>query len=765
LTKSIKTLLADALAVHQAGNLAKAGELYRAVLAIQESQFDALHMMGVLEAQLGNFDAGERLLARAAAAAPGQPAVHLNRGAVLERLRRFEEAVRSYDKAIAIQPGYLQAHFNRGNALDALGRPAEALASYDRTLAINPNLAEAHYNRGSVLQALKRPDEALVSYGKAIEINPNYAEALGSQGNLLRDLERFDEALVSYAKASAIAPDYAPIHLSRGVALHRLKRWPEAVVSYDRAIAIDPQYAEAYTNRGSALHELGRLEDALANYDRALALTPASAAAHVNRSATLLQLNRHEEALASADRAIAIDPQNAEAHCNCGSALRELGRVPDALASYDTALALAPDFADAHAHRGVALLQLKQYEAAFKSYDRALEIDPSSAESLAGRGRALKGLGRTAEALESFDQALLLNPKSKFCLSDRAGVLQELRRFDDALADYESAVAVDPDFANAHYDLATLSLRRGDFERGFREYEWRWKVANLKFFTGSFTGQPWLGREDISGKTIVLFADQGLGDTIQFCRYAKLATAAGARVILQVQKPLVALLSNMPDVERVIAAGDPLPEYDLHAPLSSLPLAFGTTLASMPAEAPYLLAPRDRLEHWRTRLATSGGLRVGLNWAGNPSYAGDAERSIFLPRLLPLLANEQANFFGLQSGLRDGDADILRANPDINYVGDLITPFEDAAAVVALMDVVISVDTAMGHLAAALGRPVWILLPFLSDWRWLLDRADSPWYPTARLFRQARAGDWDSVVSELSRELSRGLAGGGVANP
>jgi ADP-heptose:LPS heptosyltransferase len=221
----------------------------------------------------------------------------------------------------------------------------------------------------------------------------------------------------------------------------------------------------------------------------------------------------------------------------------------------------------------------------------------------------------------------------------------------------------------------------------------------------------------------------------------------------------------MPDIERVVATGEPLPEHEYHAPLCSLPLAFGTTLATIPAQTPYLFAPQDRLEPWRARLATSAGPKVGLNWAGNPSYDGDAERSILLPRLLPLLADKQAKFFGLQNGLRDGEADILHAHPEINHVGDQIAPFEDTAAVVALMDVVVSSDTAMVHLAGALGRPVWILLPFLPDWRWLLDRADSPWYPTARLFRQPHAGDWDSVISDVSRELSRGVASTVVAKP
>lgn len=436
--------------------------------------------------------------------------------------------------------------------------------------------------------------------------------------------------------------------------------------------------------------------------------------------------------------------------------------MPHALASYDRALSLAPDFADAHAHRGVALLQLRHHDAALASYDRALAIDSNSAESLAGRGRALKSLGRATEALASFDRALALEENNRSYLTDRAGVLQELRRFDDAQAGYERVLSIDPDFAAAHYDLATLCLRRGNFERGFREYEWRWKVANLKLFTGGFSGRPWLGREDLAGKTIVLFADQGLGDTIQFCRYVKFAAAAGARVILQVQKGLVALLSGMPGVERVIATGEPVPEHDFHSPICGLPLAFGTTLETIPAETPYLPVPLDRLEHWRNRLGASGAPRIGLNWAGNRNYQGDAERSILLPPLLPLLAETQWSFVGLQNGLRDGDAELLHAHPQINYIGDQITPFEDTAAAVALMDVVVTSDTAIVHLAGALGRPVWILLPYLPDWRWLLDRTDSPWYPTVRLFRQPRAGDWESVVADVSRELARIAASGGA---
>jgi hypothetical protein len=359
-----------------------------------------------------------------------------------------------------------------------------------------------------------------------------------------------------------------------------------------------------------------------------------------------------------------------------------------------------------------------------------------------------------SDALASFDRALQIEPANKWYLHDWAGVLQAMERFDEALAGYERAIGVDPQFANAHYNLATLCLKKGDFDRGFREYEWRWKVENLRFYQGRFPQPVWLGDRDISGKTLLFYADQGLGDTVQFCRYVQLAAAAGAKVILQVQKQLVRLLADLDGADQVIATGDPVPEFDYHSPLCSLPLAFGTNVSSVPAQTPYLRAPPDRVEHWRANIGGATGPKVGLNWAGNPNYGDDAERSILLPRLLPLLVQDELKFFGLQNGLRQGEADILRNEHRLRYIGDQITPFEDTAAVVALMDVVISSDTAMVHLAGALGRPVWILLPFQADWRWLLGRTDSPWYPTARLYRQSRAGDWNGVLAEVSDQLS-----------
>ena len=507
----------------------------------------------------------------------------------------------------------------------------------------------------------------------------------------------------------------------------------------------------------------GQHVEALANYEQALKLRPGHAGAHYNRGVSLQALNRYDEALASYDRALAAHPDYVLALNNRGVMLRELKRLEDSLECYDRALALQPNYADAYNNRAVSLMEMNRFEDALACFDRALGLRPDYAEALNNRGNALRNLRRFDEALASIEQAIAVRPKYADAYISRGVVLMEQKRFGDALASYEKAIALKPDHAEAHFNSAHCRLLIGDFEQGWQENEWRWKIAQARNEAPGFERPQWSGREEIAGKTILLHAEQGLGDTIQFCRYARLVKQRGARVILQVPRPLKRLLSGLPGADIVLARGEPLPLFDLHCPLLSLPRAFGTRLATIPPMRPPLNAPLHLKPIWESWLGPKVRPRIGIVWSGRSAHKHDIDRSIPLRALLGLL-ELPVQLVSLQKEVRREDQSILGAEGSaIMHFAPSLTDFSETAALASLMDLVVSVDTSVAHLSAALGRPTWILLPFIPDWRWLLDREDTPWYQTARLFRQQRSGEWGEVIARVASALSEFAADAGKA--
>jgi hypothetical protein len=372
------------------------------------------------------------------------------------------------------------------------------------------------------------------------------------------------------------------------------------------------------------------------------------------------------------------------------------------------------------------------------------------------RGNALNMLNRFEEALASYDRALALRPDYVEALANRGATLHELQSFTEALASYDHAISLRPDSADVHYNEALCRMLIGDFERGLEKHEWRWKTGLFRTSKRDFAKPLWLGSDDVAGKTILLHAEQGLGDTIQFCRYAPLLAQRGANVVLEVQKPLHQLLSSLPDVSHVLSRGDPLPHFDMHCPLLSLPLAFKTRLDSIHGETPYLSSSAVKIAEWRNRLGERQKPRIGLVWAGNPrkelpgANRIDAQRSIAFDRLAVLLKDTRCEFYSLQKG--EAAVTQLRESALRQHVVDWtdeIHDFADTAALIENLDLIISVDTAVAHLAGALGKPFWLINRYNTCWRWLLDRDDSPWYPTARLFRQDETRDWDGVTARV----------------
>jgi tetratricopeptide (TPR) repeat protein len=462
---------------------------------------------------------------------------------------------------------------------------------------------------------------------------------------------------------------------------------------------------------------------------------------------------RPDDSLRHLDAALRIEPDEAGAHYNRGLTLRALKRPEEALASYERAVTLRPEFADAWNNRGLTLRDLGRPAEAAASYRRALALRPEGVDALNNLGNVLRDLERFDEAYACFDRALALRPGYATGHNNRGTVLQAQCRFEAALPQHLHAQVLDPMNVEAHWNEGLCRLTLGDLRTGFEKFEWRWEKPEFEGMRKVFPQPPWLGGEDIAGRTVLLWAEQGLGDVLQFCRYAPLVSARGARVVLGLQPELKRLLARLPGVAQVAGSGEALPRYDYHCPLMSLPLVFGTTLENIPAAVPYLSADEAKVAEWRARLGPARGRRIGLAWSGNPEHKNDRNRSIALEMLAPVLKLD-AEFISVQKEVRPSDQAALDTY-GIRHYGEALRDFEDTAALLMSMDLVIAVDTAVAHLAGALGRPVWILLPYAPDWRWLLGREDSPWYPTARLFRQAALGDWDHPVQRIVAELGR----------
>ncbi len=595
--------------------------------------------------------------------------------------------------------------------------------------------------------------------------NPASYAALGNLGAALRQLGRFQDALNVFNRAIALKVDYADGYLNRGHVFMEMRRPNDAAESYRRAIDVRNDFAEAHFFRGNALVEQRKFESALVSYSDAIDLRPSYAEAHCRRGNLLLELKRLTEALASYDRAIEIAPTLAEAHCSRGNVLKELRQPQGALESYNKAIELRPDFAAAHCNRGNVLFEMVEFFAALESFDKAIELKPDYAEAHCNRGNALLELRSFGRALESLDHAIKLRPHFAEAYSGRGNVLVERRELSAAVDSYQTAVRLKPNYAQAYLNLAMTLLLGGNYEQGWPLYEWRWKrgIGVAERARRNASKPVWTGKQSLAGRTILLHSEGGYGDTIQFCRYVPLVAALGATVILEVPDALMRLLVDLPGVAQVILSGAPAPEHDFFCPLMSLPLAFGTKLYTVPVQIPYLSAHPKKIEYWRKQLGQPVRPRVGLVWSGGfmpdqrYGWGANYRRNIPLAKLAAL-RHIEVEFYSLQKGAHaESELAELRAGgwdgPDLIDFTDRLNDFSDTAAFIENLDLVISVDTSTAHLAAALGKRVWILNRYDTCWRWLLDRSDSPWYPTVTLFRQNREEDWDDVVRRVRAAL------------
>lgn len=643
-------------------------------------------------------------------------------------------------------------------AVQALGqgRTQQASALLDRVLHLDDGQFDAWHLLG--VSALHERDftRAITLFDKASQIDPDVGMTQVNLGMALMETGEHGRAAEAFGRAIALDADEPGALLGHGVALLALKQWEQAAASLGQALEQQPQNAEAQYNRGNALLELKRFEQALDCYDKALAIQPDHVSALINRAHACLALQRHEEAIRSCQKASALQPDRASCFTLLGDACLAINGHAQALASYDHALALQPGQFAPLANRGIALLKLGRVAEAIHALEQALALHPEHATVRSNLAGALREAERWDEAWAHSQKALQIDPEHPGAHMNRGNVLLDRADLPAARESFAKVVALQPDDADAQWAQGWCDLLMGDWARGLPQLEWRWKKPGFTSPARNFSKPLWLGQEDLRGRTLLLHAEQGLGDTVQFCRYATQLSAMGARVLLEVQAPLRQLASSLSGVAQVIVKGEGfVPPFDFHCPLMSLPMVMGAR-PEMAACGPYLHADEALAEAWADRLGARKAPRVGLVWSGNAAHRNDHLRSLSAAALLQAVP-PGIELYSLQKEIRATDMPALQARGVADLSGEQHN-FAQTAALIEQMDLVVSVDTSVAHVAAAMGKPTWILLTKLPDWRWMMDRADTPWYASARLFRQGTWGRWDDVLSQLGQSLHMELA-------
>jgi tetratricopeptide (TPR) repeat protein len=648
---------------------------------------------------------------------PDEPQILTALGTAWFQLESYSEGVKMLERSIDIFPNQVHALSNIAFGLHKLSRFDEAITFCDRAIALAPDFSAAHNNKANSLNKVKRFDEALASCDSAIDLDPNSADVHHIRGNILNEMGSFDKALENYDRAIFLNSNFIDAYFSRSNLLNELKRFEEALIGYDHLLSLKPDFVDAYCNRGDVLRGLKRPEEALKSYEKAILFKPDCIEAHNNRSVVLNELKCFEQVIECCDYLIALKPDLAEAYSNKGNALNELNRLDEALMSHDYAISLKSDFAEGYVNRGNVLSALRRFDKALENYNQAILLKSDLIEAYCNRGVAFK----------------------------------ELNCFEKALQDYDYVIAMKPECAESYWNKALIKLTLGEFIEGWKLCEWRWKCEQIKK-NRAFEQPLWLGDASISGKTILIYPEQGLGDIIQMCRYVPMLNALGAKVVLEVPVSLVSVVSTLKSDLDIVKKGATLPNFDVQCPIMSLPLALKTTVDTIPAEIPYLFSNPAKQKVWKERLGTKTKPRIGFVCSGSTTHNDDSKRSIPLDLLKPLFELPH-EFHMLQKEIRSDDQKVLELFPHIQIYQEYLVDFSDTAALIEEMDLVVSVDTSVVHLAGALGKPVWVLISWAPDFRWLLDRTDNPWYPTATLFRQPERGNWEHVIEDICQKL------------
>jgi tetratricopeptide (TPR) repeat protein len=643
-------------------------------------------------------------------------------GVVAYQRGDYRQAIADISQAITLQPNDPYYYNNLGAAYRAIQQVANAKACYERALSIQPQYAEANNNLGNILKNEGKCADAVVCYQRALQAKPEFAEGYYNLGSAWNDMQQYGAALTALQKAIALKPDYADAHNAVGCLFQHFGDLERARLHFQSAAQLKPDFAEAHVNLGNVLRDLKQSEAAIACYREAIRWKPDLAEAYNNLGNVLLDQKNLNAAADCYLKSIALRPDYAEGHYNLGNIYKEQERLEEAIACYRRALQLHPQLAYAHHNLGSVFNLLERLEEAIACYRRTLELQPQHVEAHNNLGSAYQHLGRFEEAKEWYRRALVMAPEN-------------------------------PDY---HMNLATLCMLQGELVENWQEYEWRWQTKEFVGIRPSISQPVWQG-ESLQNKTLLLSTEQGFGDTLQFIRYAHIARKLGAEVIFRSPSALVTFLQqSLPEIQ-VISREAPLPACDYWLPLMSMMRVLNTDLTSIPADVPYLRADAELIEKWQTRLAAYPGFRIGIHWRGRPGLGKFRLRDLPLEMFAPLAAIPQVRLVRLQFGAATEEEQRLQTEMQVVDFGDELDrdvgAFMDTAAIMQQLDLVITSDTSIAHLAGGLGVRTWVPLPLVPDWRWLLTREDSPWYPTMRLFRQSIRLQWSDVFARMEQAL------------
>lgn len=706
------------------------------------------------------------------------------------RLEHMERALQAFKTATQQAPDMLDAFLNLGNAYLEVQRPRDALNAYQAALSLNPAVDLVHANQAEAFRQLGEHQQALSCLTRALELAPQKLGYLVKTGNLLRELQRHEDAIACYEAAIHQEPNQADAYAQMGVSMAELGHLdaalgcckialeidpkqstalyhraliemrngnqPAALVSLNAVLDIQPLFVSAWMSKGLLLTNLKDYPAALSALNRAIELGASTADVFQQRALCHQEMEQLDSAVNDLEKALTLDPQHAVSLMTLGVISQKMGRFESAIHFYTQAIQQDPTRVEAYSNLGAVLFESNRFEDARVTLEAAIELNPKLINAWSNLGAALLQLHQFEDSLSAFDQVLALDPDNADALSHKGLVLHDLHRVDDALKCYERALALQPESTLAHWNKAFGLLLKGDMAQGWAQYESRWAHKKNNLILRQYPQERCTADTPVCGKHVFVYSEQGLGDTLMFARFIPDLIRLGARVTFEVQPALVQLLARCLPQAQVIAMGQPAPEFDLHSPLLSLPGILGTQENTIPSAAGYLSASTAKLAEWKQRLGPQTQPRIGLVWSGNAVHQNDRNRSMRLQTLLDALPTG-FEYISLQNQVRPEDLDTLHHTSRVVSYAEELKDFEDTAALCRSMDLVITVDTSVAHLSAALGVTTWTLIPCSPDWRWMLHRTDTPWYDHMHLYRQLTPGSWAQALNHLAGDLEKTL--------
>ena len=673
----------------------------------------------------------------------------------LHQKGKFEDAKKEYLSILKIQPKNAEVLHGLGLIAYQESKHQDALKYLNQAIKIDAD-PSFYNNRGTVYFSIKKFTEAEIDYKKVLKLEPSFEDAQFNLANLYSDINRTQDAIEIFNKLLESNPQNVEVLFNRGNAFKREKNLEEAIKSYDRVIEIQPFHFNAMLNRGNAYLGLENIDEAISSFSKALEFNPNLLEALVSRASAYYVNKSYDLAIKDHQNVLELKQDHKESYFGIANALKDKLFLKEAVNYYQKAIEIDPNYYDALTNLANTLRRLKAFDEAAVYYSKAVQIRPNSPEPYSNLGNILHDLKRTDLAIDAYAKALEINPKDVRAIYNLGNIFKELNQLDDALRKFEHVLEIEPNSIETKFAKGMILLTQGKYKEGFQLYEYRWQRDSLIKKLRKYPQPLWTGKENLNGKTLLIYIEQGLGDTIQFSRFIPQIAVMGANIIFEVQKPLISLMNQIQGVTSVIPYESEYENFDYFCPLLSIPAALGIEVEDLPLSKGYIKANTDYLDKWQKILGEKTKPRVGLVCSGNQMHENDQNRSILLFNIIPFLPKE-IEYITLQKEMRDVDRQLIEKYPLFKSFGDQLESFEDTAALCELMDVVISVDTSVAHLSGALAKKTYLLLPYCPDWRWMLNRTDSPWYDSMQIYRQEFANNWQSTFQKLSDDLKMNL--------